>query len=348
MERESPGMFFVISGEHPTLPTAELRAILDTKHVDYEVTGSDYKLVRVRASNVTPYEVARRAGFTEEAGLRIFSSSPTFENIAHGLDSCPIADFLAPQEHFSVRVARFGGASRSISRTRLEPFLGDIVAKRTSGKVDLRSPTKKFRGVITGDAFHFGLLTYQRPRASIANRRPRKRPAFHPSTMVPKLARCMVNLSGVQEGCIFLDPFCGVGGIALEACLVGCNVIGMDAKGRMVRGTRKNLAHFELGALGLVRADARKAPITHVDAIATDPPYGTQSSTFKSSTRKILEDFLPRARELLSTGNRAVIASPLGTGSSQVAEEADFRVLDRHLVYVHRSLTREILVLEAA
>lgn len=348
MQRESPGMYFVISGEHPTLPKAELTAILDSKNAKYRVTDSNYKLLEVWSQDVTAYEVAKRAGYTEEAGLGIFKSSPTYESIASQLDSSPINDYLAPKERFSVRVARFGGASPSISRTSLEPFLGDLLAKKTSGKVDLRSPTKQFRGVITGNAFHFGLLTYQRPRASIANRRPRKRPAFHPSTMVPKLARCMVNLSGAKEGSTFLDPFCGVGGIALEACLIGCEVIGMDAKGRMVKGTRRNLAHFKQEPLALLKGDARQVPLTRVDAIATDPPYGTQSSTFKSSTRKILEDFLPRARALLPAGNRAVIASPLGTRSSQVAEESGFRVLDRHLVYVHRSLTREILTLGAS
>ena len=347
MERDSPRIFFVISGEHPTLPRSELKAILESMGATFELSNSDYKVVEVRAPTVIPSEVARKAGYTEEAGLKIFSSSPTFESIAKELDSSPISDYLSPKEHFSVRVARFGGASRSISRTSLEPFLGDLVAKKTSGKVDLQTPAKQFRGMITGEAFHFGLLTYQRPKASIANRRPRKRPAFHPSTMAPKLARCMVNLSGALEGRTFLDPFCGVGGIALEAGLVGCNVIAMDAKMRMVRGTRRNFAHFNLGSSGLIRADARRMPLSRVDAIATDPPYGTQSSTFKSSTRQILEDFLPRAREILPAGNRAVIASPLGTGSTDVAEKSGFKVLERHLVYVHRSLTREILALGA-
>ncbi len=342
-----PSIFFVISGEHPTLPRAELTAILDSRKASYEVFNSEYKLVEMRTSSVAPSDVARVAGFTEEAGFKIFSSSPSFDSIAKELDNSSISEYVSPKEHFSVRVGRFGGASRSISRTGLEPFLGDLVAKKTSGKVDLSTPAKQFRGVITGESFHFGLLTYQRPKASIANRRPRKRPAFHPSTMVPKLARCMVNLSGAVENCTFMDPFCGVGGIALEAGLVGCNVIAMDAKTRMVRGTRRNLAHFNLGSTGLIRADARKIPLTQVDAIATDPPYGTQSSTLKSSTRQILEEFLPRAREILQRGKKVVIASPLGTRSSEVANDSGFKVLERHLVYIHRSLTREILALGA-
>ena len=347
MELESPGMFFVVSGEHPTLPKAELLAILDAQRAEYKVKETAYKLVEVQASKITPYQVAKRAGFTEEAGIEIFQSSPTIENIVRELESAPLAGFLSPQEGFSVRVARFGGASRSLSRTKLEPFLGAIVAKKTNGRVDLRAPRIQFRGIITGDSFHFGLLTYQRPRGSIANRRPRKRPAFHPSTMVPKLARCMVNLSKAVQGELFLDPFCGVGGIALEASLLGCDVIGMDAARRMVRGARRNLSHFGVRPFGLVKGDARKIPLTRVEAIATDPPYGTQASTLKSSTRRILEDFLPRAREILPAGNRVVVASPLGIGSASVAEDSSFKVLDRHLVYVHRSLTREILVLEA-
>ena len=173
------------------------------------------------------------------------------------------------------------------------------------------------------------------------------RPSFHPSKMVPKLARSMVNLSQAVTGSTFLDPFCGVGGILLEAGLLGCQVMGVDALRRMTRGSRRNLKHFGMDPLGLVRGDARYLPIRNVDAIATDPPYGTGASTLKSTTRNILKDFLPNAHSILPKGRRAVIASPVGTKTPDIAEASGFRVMDRHEVYVHRSLTREILVLEA-
>lgn len=348
MGGESPDMFFVVSGEHSTLPKAELRAVLDAQQANYKIVGESYKLVTVHAPIMNPYDIAKRAGFTEEAGIEIFHSLPASQEIEEKMKSAQLDQFLSPDEGFSVRVARFGGASPSLSRSMLEPFLGGLVAKKTKGRVDLRAPRKRFRGIITGKEFHFGLLEYQRPRGSVANRRPRKRPVFHPSTMVPKLARCMVNLSQARPRMVLLDPFCGVGGIALEACLMGCEVIGMDAVGRMLRGARRNLAHFGVQPLCLVRGDARKIPVTAVQAIVTDPPYGTGASTLKSTTRQILSGFLPRAREILPTGNRAVIASPLGTGSERIAADNGFDVLDRHLVYVHRSLTREILVLGAS
>jgi tRNA (guanine10-N2)-dimethyltransferase len=242
---------------------------------------------------------------------------------------------------------RFGGVSKELSRVHLEGYLGKLLAEKTGAKVDLRSPKKPFRGILAGSLFHLGLIMHQRPKGSIHRRRPRKRAVFHPSTMPPKLARCLVNLSEVRDGETFLDPFCGVGGIAIEASLLGCNVIGVDALSRMVRSARRNLAHFGLKSYGLVRGDARNLPLRKVDAIATDPPYGTGASTLKSTTKDILASFLPQAKSILSSGGKVVFASPLGTGAVDLAESQGFKVFDRHELYVHRSLTREILVLGA-
>jgi tRNA (guanine10-N2)-dimethyltransferase len=165
--------------------------------------------------------------------------------------------------------------------------------------------------------------------------------------MMPKLARCLVNLSRVVDDTVFLDPFCGVGGLLVEASMLGCKVVGIDALKRMLRGSRKNMSHFNLKTFGFLRADARKLPLKNVGAIATDPPYGTGASTLKSTTRKIMIDFLPEAREILGTGCRTVIASPKGTGGEDIAKDSGFSISEKHEIYVHRRLTREILVLEA-
>ncbi len=348
MPAGSSGVYFVVSGEHPTLPLAELEAIHQALGINHRVKGIEYKLVSVEADPSAGYRVGKRAGFTDEAGIEILESTGRLDEIAHAVKKAPIEDYLEPGDTFSVRVARFGVVSEDVSRVELERVLGELIIGKTGAKVNLRTPQRPFRGILAGHSFHLGLITYQRPRGTIANRRPRKRPAFHPSTMVPKLARCMVNLSQPGEGASFLDPFCGVGGILLEASLIGCHVIGLDAINRMVKGTRRNLAHYGVRPLGLLRGDARHIPLTQVDAIATDPPYGTGASTLKSTTRQILDSFLPQARAILHTGRKAVIASPRGTGASQLAEKCGFRVLDHHQVYVHRSLTREILVLGAA
>ena len=340
-------IFVVLSGEHPTLPMAEMKAVLDANQVPFKITGSFYKLAELEADPGAVKKVANRGAFIDETGTEIVHSGTSIPEIDDALRSTDFSPHIQSDETFSVRVLRFGGVAKETPRVKLEGHLGWLIGNITKARVDLENPQHRFRGILAGPYFHLGLIAHQRPAGYVANRRPRKRPAFHPSTMTPKLARSMVNLSGAVDGTTFLDPFCGVGGILLEASMLGCNVIGLDALRRMVRGSRRNLKHFQMKPIGFVRGDARKIPFTSVDAIATDPPYGTGASTLKSNTRTILQDFLPEARGILPKTGRIVVASPTGTGTPEIAEDSGFTVADRHEVYVHRRLTREILVLEA-
>jgi tRNA (guanine10-N2)-dimethyltransferase len=347
MAGNSARFFFILSGEHSTLPLAELKAILHGYAITYRIVGNFYKLVEVEADGVLLESIAGRGGYVDEMGQEVLHTEDNLASIKEAVESTDLEPFLSSHDSFSVRMLRFGGVSKELSRVHLEGYLGKLLAEKTGARVDLRSPKKPFRGILAGSLFHLGLIMHQRPKGSIHRRRPRKRAVFHPSTMPPKLARCLVNLSEVRDGETFLDPFCGVGGIAIEASLLGCNVVGVDALSRMVRSARKNLAHFGLKSYGLVRGDARNIPLRSVDAIATDPPYGTGASTLKSTTRDILASFLPQAKMILSPGGKVVFASPLGTGAVDLAESHGLKVFDRHELYVHRSLTREILVLGA-
>jgi len=58
-------------------------------------------------------------------------------------------------------------------------------------------------------------------------RKAHKRPEYTPISLHPKLARCLINLTGIQRGTI-LDPFCGTGGILIEAGLMNLKFIGID------------------------------------------------------------------------------------------------------------------------
>jgi tRNA (guanine10-N2)-dimethyltransferase len=345
MERNPARFFFILSGEHSTLPLAELKAILHVHKIEHRIVGVFYKLVEVEADRDRLESIANRGAYVDEMGQEVFHTDDNLTGIKEAVESARLEPYLSSQDTFSVRMLRFGGVSKDLSRVHLESYVGNLLAGKTGARVDLRSPKKPFRGILAGSLFHLGLIMQQRPKGSVHRRRPRKRAVFHPSTMSPKLARCLVNLSEVRDGDIFLDPFCGVGGIAIEASLLGCNVVGVDALSRMVRSARRNLAHFGLKSYGLIRGDARNIPLRGVNAIATDPPYGTGASTLKSTTKDILASFLPQAKIALSSGGRVAFASPLGTGAVKLAESQGFKVLDRHELYVHRSLTREILVL---
>ena len=208
------------------------------------------------------------------------------------------------------------------------------------------NPQKTFFGIITDNRFIFGLRTAKIIPKPFSERRPRRKPFFHPTAMPPKLARAMVNLAQPKRGDLILDPFCGTGGILIEAGLIGCRVIGFDAKPNMLRGGLQNINFYGINHEGLVIADARYPPITKIDCIATDPPYGRSASTLGTNTRLIIESFLSTIGDSLQRGTKICMASPKSLGIGTIATKIGFKHLESHFVYVHRSLTREIVVLE--
>jgi tRNA (guanine10-N2)-dimethyltransferase len=177
-------------------------------------------------------------------------------------------------------------------------------------------------------------------------RRPRKRPFFHPAAMPAKLARCMVNLAQPKAGDLVVDPFCGTASILVEAWLIGCRVLGFDVQTHMVRGSLRNLLHYSAKPEGITVADARHLPVAKVDCIITDPPYGRSATTLGQGTQKIIEDFLSAIRDMLPKGRRICMASPKSIRIGKIGKELGFKHIESHFVYVHRSLTREVVVFE--
>jgi len=223
--------------------------------------------------------------------------------------------------------------------------------------VNLKNPDKTIIGIITNNKLILGLKLTDITSKTFSERRPRKKPFFHPSAMPSKMARCMVNLAHAKAESVLLDPFCGTGTSLIEATFIGCRAVGIDAQHRMVAGTKRNLEHFGIKAEGLLYADSRRIPLCKVDAIVTDPPYGRSSSTLKSTTKQLVKDVLAASAVLLGVGQRICIAMPISPDStgkvtrmsdeiSAFVGELGFVALESHRVYIHATLTREIVVYE--
>jgi len=339
-------LFFVVSGEHRTLPHAEIRAILQSHKIRFKEAEASQKLLRIEADCSALELVARRSMMFEQCGIEIAATKPDKERLLSVLRRKRLARHLERRKSFAVRSLRVGGAYKQLQRITMEREIGRVLQdKWPKVKVDLDHPDITFLCIISLRKFLLGELVHSRVPGVIASRRPRKRPVFHPSTMPPKLARCIVNLARPFEGAVFLDPFCGVGGILLEAVATGCRAAGADADPRMVRGARANLEHYGADPLGLIIADATKMPIRSVESIATDPPYGREASTRGRRLDALLREFLPAAHTVLSKRGHLCICSPKEVRLTLIARAAGFKVVESHLLYIHRSLTRRILVL---
>jgi tRNA (guanine10-N2)-dimethyltransferase len=256
---------------------------------------------------------------------------------------------LGENQTFVVRIKHVGTHSAEIDGMKLEQKLGEVILyKNPNTRVKLRNSEKTFLGVLTSGKLVFGLKLAEIPATPFVERRPRKKPFFHPSAMPAKLGRCMINLAKPREGELVFDPFSGTGGILIEAAFIGCRILGSDIKRRMVRGTIKNLTHFKIDAEGIMLADARKPPIRKTDCMVFDPPYGRSSTTMKSTTEQIVTEVLPAVHPLLERGKRICIATPKTLNIQRIAEQSGYRHVESHFVYIHRTLTREIAVFEKA
>lgn len=342
-------LFFLLSGEHPTLPFSELKAVLEAEGHEYKVLGMLRQVMKVEADVKSVESIARRAALTRVACVELVLTQSATSEILRKARSVPFEKWLKKDETFAVRVRRISESAPEVKTQDIEQRIGAIILERVKGaRVNLTNPAVTFFGVLTDGKFIFGPRLAEIPAKPFVLRRPRKRPFFHPSAMPAKLARCMVNLAQPRAGDVVLDPFCGTASLLIEAGLIGCRVVGFDVKKRMVRGSLLNLRNYGVEPEGLLKADARYPPVRGVDCIVTDPPYGRSATTLGRETREIVEDFLSTAKGYIRHGRRICIASPKGVGIAELAQKSGFKCLELHSAYVHRSLTREIAVLERA
>jgi tRNA (guanine10-N2)-dimethyltransferase len=340
-------LFFLLSGEHETLPTYELEAILEAEGYAFKILEKLDQTLRLEADTQCIEAIKQRAAFTKLCGLELFSCQAEKTEILKAIHSINLNKFFKENESFAVRIKRVKDYASNIDSMTLERKLGEFILNKTAKiNVNLENPTKTFVGILTDKKFIFGVKIADISPKPFIERRPKKKPFFHPSAMQAKLARCMVNLAKPKKGEIVFDPFCGTGGILIEAELVGCRVLGLDIQRHMVRGSLKNMAYFSIKPEGVMVADARKPPVTKIDCVVTDPPYGKSATTMRRTTRQIVEEVLMAVHDMLGKGRRVCMAAPKTLNIGEIATALGYKHLHSHFVYIHRSLTREIAILE--
>ena len=307
----------LLSGEGTSLPEAEARALFLAYDPGSKFESPERRVLLVE-SEADPLLVSSRIAFARRVGLLI----------GEPIDAAPKV------KGKKVRLRNFD----LVTKARLDPgrFLRGVDAE-----VDLVDPDYEFT-LVRGDREYLALTMPGRMRQAWSSRRPRARPFFHPSAIFPKLSRALVNLSRCRAGDLFLDPFAGTGSLALEAALVGARAVALDQVAKMTWGSLANMKHFRQEWLGVVRADAFHAPLTEVDAMATDVPYGRASSTRGRDERDTMQQSLSALPGLLRKGSRLVLMHAQRTraeGSQDLALE------EEHDLYVHKLLTRTITVL---
>ena len=247
---------------------------------------------------------------------------------------------------FAVRVKKINS---SIDTMVMEKKLGAIISKKTNSniKVNLTNPEVFVRVLIFESKVFVGIRKGVINKKYFFDLKAHKRPFFYPGSMSPKLARAMVNLAKVKKDDVVLDPFCGTGGLIIEAGVLGNFVIGTDIDYRMVKGTKENLEYYGVKNYNIFRCDARELNLDFkVNAVVTDPPYGLCSSPAGESSLVLFKEFLQTIDSSLTEDGRICLASPHYVDINDLIRDTVFEISQQHAIRMHKSLTRIVSVLE--
>lgn len=134
---------------------------------------------------------------------------------------------------------------------------------------------------------YFGLIAQKCDYASLEERDMKKPVRREALAIAPRLAKIMVNLSGVKPGETLLDPFCGIGTVLSEAMLQGINTVGVDLDTEAIKGARRNLKwmNFNENDYELINGNSAEVNIPDVDAVATEPDLGEVMKKIPSKER---------------------------------------------------------------
>ncbi len=334
MDQNKCRYIFELSGEHESLPKAEIIACLEAEETGFSIEEEDHGGLVIDASELNILEMKKRLALTHNINKHLFSCE------AKELARLNKA-FEVGEGSFAVRAKRIQRFHEDLDIKTMEKIVADNVVGENS--VDLSNPDIQIR-VIISKRCHLGMSLARIDRSAFETRKVQFRPYFSPVSLHPRLARALVNLSRVKKGQSLLDPFCGTGGILIEAGLIGAKPLGSDIDKKMVEGCQKNLASLSIGDAELFCSDIREVEnnIKQVDAIATDPPYGRSATTNREEVSSLYNRAFDTFTRLLRPGGFISILLP-DEESIKIGEDY-LNLKESYAMKVHKSLTRNFCV----
>ena len=302
------GFLYLLAGENLELARREIEGFLGSQGIREEPESGK----RLAFTDSEPGQLKRLALTHEVSRVLDQASSP--EEL----------DIDAPDGSFAVRTW-----SKDKDIKGVESMIGEKLSNEDN-RVDLERPETVIKVYHDGERYYAGEMIQDIERGLFGKRANHERPFSSPVSMDPVLARTLVNLSEAKPGERLLDPFCGTGGILIEAGLCGVAVSGRDADQEMLEGTRENLEEY-----GIIGHDISRKSISefddfnNFDAVVTDLPYGKASP----EEGEAVEQFL----EIAEKGPRTVF----------MYNEPSLKDLEPEFeLYVHSNLTRYIYLID--
>lgn len=321
---------FILSQKHLPIALAEARALYGTTNV---TASEEYAFVKSSKSKNTKKNTKplyQKLAFTKAAYDILFSCSQ--KNLETELKKFPWNKII---------LGTFCARS-SLDERKFAGIIWDQLKNKTHKNpcVDLQHPDTLIHFFFISKKVFVTKQLWKNTNTFL-ERKAQHRPGFYPASLHPQLALGMVNLSGVVSNTkIIVDPFCGTGGILIEAALSGRKCFGYDISKWMLEKCTENLKHYQIKNAAVQQGDAttfRKK----CDAIVTELPFG--KNTKSQDLILLYTRFLQNASRNTST---IVMSFPDFIDYKKICQKTKWKIQYDFAWYLHASLSKHIVVLK--
>jgi tRNA G10 N-methylase Trm11 len=333
-------MTFFILGSHPDISIAEIKAIVGERPVFGTsknvllLEDVDENLGELQERLAGTIKIGRIIGemdiwnTTEVSALiaSVVSEAAGKNKIEFGLSDYGIKQDLSTiGKEIKKQVKQTGRPVRYVSSR--EPQLSSVIVKENH----LLESGGEFVFLVSAEKILIGQTeTVQDYKAWSKRDYGRPERDAKSGMLPPKLARMMINLSGIDPKKVtLLDPFVGSGTILMEAALLGCKkLIGSDISEKAIHDSKRNwnwlVQNFELPdtSISLHISPAQKIDELvkeEVNVVVTETFLGKPKTKplsetgFNQTKKELMEIYEPSfltIKKLLKKGGVMVIAVP--------------------------------------
>ena len=250
------------------------------------------------------------------------------EEIADELDAVRrfvLSGYDVPEDDYEVLVRALLDSFRvaGFKKVRLlRPKGNELLAEEVLGREALDVIAFPY-----GRGYGLGPTAWVSDVASIRRRATAKPAPRSDISLSPRLARLLVNLSGLAADQLLVDPFCGSGTILAEGLSKSLACVGIDSSPGRLRDAKKNLQWAkENGARGIFRLgvgdarDIQEVLRSKADGIVTEPvllpsldyrPSTAVAGEMIEQAGDVYADALASMASALKPGGRIVMVVPV-------------------------------------
>jgi tRNA (guanine10-N2)-dimethyltransferase len=318
------------------LAKTESERLLELESLTMNTLKEDLLIMNINKNHIKNKKYSRLA-YARKLLELLFICNP--KSIAEALESY---EWKCYKKDFCLRIHNINEENQSYKEADYAKYIWRSLEKKNKNpKVNLKNP-ETFIEIIILDNKAFVCLKIWENTEDFESRKAHQRPEMHPTGMHPKMARALVNILNPKLNEKVLDPFCGTGGIMLEAGLMGIKSVGYDISPVVLKMAKINLKHYGINEKMYSLKKKDFMTLKNFKNVATDLPYG-KSSKAESDIKKLYTNFIKRI-----DGKCVVIFPDFINYKKLLKENLNKKLEVKKIIkqFVHKSLTRNIVVIE--